>query len=134
MKENAILFWALVLASASPTFARIGETLDECQQRYGSATGDVSASDITFRRDSVIIVIHFRRGKSFQEDFAPESGARLNEAQIKQFLDENAEGSTWEANGETAGETDVQTESYFCDVPQLSPTFLVTATLAFLRL
>lgn len=98
-----VLFPLLCLSTA---FARIGETLDECEARYGSKTGSVAADQITFQRGGITIIVRVRDGRSIQEDFAPEAGGRLSESQIEQLLNENAEGSTWERNGETPVETD----------------------------
>ncbi len=91
---------ALVTATTSG-FARLGETLDECKSRYGSA-GQIASDQFTFQSGHFSIVVHIRNGRSIQEDFAPQSGNVLSESDFAQLLQENSEGSTWEISGETA--------------------------------
>ena len=58
---------------ASTAFARIGETLDECQTRYGVMIGtDMTRSDYpayVFRKDGIEIRVRLYDGKSAQEIF-----------------------------------------------------------------
>jgi hypothetical protein len=98
MKPVLVFLFAMV---SQPTFARLGETLDECKWRYGSPTGQLGADEITFYRGHVGIVVHLRGGRSIREDFAPEAGATLSANQIANLLSENSEGSVWEIAGET---------------------------------
>ncbi|MDQ2868302.1 MAG: hypothetical protein M3R59_07825 [Verrucomicrobiota bacterium] len=93
----------VLLLSSIPqlSLARIGETIGECELRYGPATGRISADEIPFYRSHVVIVVHLRAGRSIREDFGPESGGILSEEQIADFLGQNSEGSTWEISGET---------------------------------
>jgi hypothetical protein len=94
------LFGSLIFF-ATCGFARIGETLDECKSRYGSA-GQIAADQFAFQSGQLSIVVHIRNGRSVQEDFAPQSGNVLSEADFTQLLQENSEGSSWELTGETA--------------------------------
>jgi len=97
---------AVALACSVTAFGRIGDTLAECTARYGNETGNLAADQIMFVRDHIVIVVYLRDGRSFQEDFALDAGGPISETQIAQLLAENAEGSTWELNGETPVETD----------------------------
>ena|SRR6266436_8578765 len=64
----------LALLLTSTVFARIGETLDECQTRYGVMIGTdmMARSDYpayVFRKDGVEIRVRLYNGKSAQEIF-----------------------------------------------------------------
>jgi hypothetical protein len=91
----------VALLAAISAEARIGETLDECKARYEGPTGQLAPDQFTFRRGHITIIVHVRDGRSIQEDFAPESGAVMSEAEMAGFLQENSEGSTWEFLSET---------------------------------
>jgi hypothetical protein len=99
---KAIASLSLIVLMASPSFARVGETPDECAIRYGSSTGNLAKGQATFRRGGVTIVVHFENGKSVREDFGPESGGMLSDDQINSLLQESAEGSSWDKAGETS--------------------------------
>lgn len=68
-------FFAVIFLSytVSGAFARLGETLDECQARYGVMIGtDMSRSDYpayVFRKDGIEIRVRLYNGKSAQEIF-----------------------------------------------------------------
>ena len=96
------LFFALIsILSISSVRAGLGETLDQCVARYGFRTGNSAADQITFVRDHITITVHFRGDRSIQEDFTPEHGSTISEAQGVEILRENSEGSAWEISGET---------------------------------
>ena len=46
--------------------------------------------------------MHVRDHHSIREDFAPEAGATLSDAQIDAILKDNAKGYNWETVGESA--------------------------------
>jgi hypothetical protein len=94
------LFIALIFLPGL-LFARLGETLDQCKTRY-SAVGQLGADQFKFRQGHINIIVHVRNGRSIQEDFAPEGGGSLSESDFAELLQENSEGSSWEASGETA--------------------------------
>ena len=87
MKAIALL---TLLALSGSAEARIGETLDECSYRYGPSIGHI------------YITVHVRDHHSVREDFAPEAGGTLSDAQIDAILKDNAKGYHWEKVGETA--------------------------------
>lgn len=93
---------AIALLLGSNLFARIGESLDECKLRYGSA-GQVAPDEYKFNRGHVAIFVHIRNGRSIQEDYAPESGDSFTQSDFDELLAENSEGSTWDITGETSG-------------------------------
>jgi hypothetical protein len=101
MKTRLLFLAILFLAAAPLSFARLGETLDQCKTRYGGPTGQYGEDEFLFTRDHTAITVHFRANRSVQEDFGPDAGGTLSEAQVAEILQENSEGSTWEANGDS---------------------------------
>jgi hypothetical protein len=91
-----------LLALSASAEARIGETLDECSYRYGASIGHYSKDQVRFNRGHIYITVHERDHHSIREDFAPEAGGSLSDAQIDAILKDNAKGHNWEKLGETA--------------------------------
>ena len=79
MKAIALL---TLLALSSSTEARVGETLDECSYRYGASIGHYSHDQVRFNRGHIYITVHVRNNHSIREDFGPEAGGTLSDAQI----------------------------------------------------
>jgi hypothetical protein len=100
MKAIAIL--TLVLSLSGLADARVGETLDECSYRYGASIGHYSKDQVRFNRGHIYITVHVRDNHSIREDFAPEAGGTLSDAQIDAILKDNAKGYKWEKVGESA--------------------------------
>src|SRR5678815_417243 len=99
MKAIAIL---TLLALCGLAEARIGETLDQCTYRYGASIGHLSRDQVRFNRGHIYITVHVRDHHSIREDFSPEAGATLSDAQIDAILKDNAAGYSWEIVGESA--------------------------------
>ena len=99
MKALAIL---TLLALSGLAEARIGETLDECGYRYGASIGHSSKDQVRFNRGHIYITVHVRDNHSIREDFGPEAGGTLSDAQIDAILKDNAKGHHWDKVGETA--------------------------------
>jgi hypothetical protein len=100
MKAIAIL--TLVLSLRGLAEARIGETLDQCSYRYGASIGHYSHDQVRFNRGHIYVTVHVRDHHSIREDFAPEAGGTLLDAQIHAILEDNAKGHNWEMVGESA--------------------------------
>ena len=102
MTKTPLSLTALVLFAVAPlSFARLGETLDQCKTRYGGQTGQYGDGEFRFRRDHMVITVHLRGDRSVREDFGPEAGGVLSEAEIASILQENSEGSSWEVIGDS---------------------------------
>jgi len=93
MKAIALLTLLSLSGSAE---ARVGETLDECIYRYGSSVGHYAKDQVRFNRGHIYITVHVRNNHSIREDFSPEAGATLSDAQIDAVLKDNAKGYNWE--------------------------------------
>jgi hypothetical protein len=100
MKVIAVL--ALMPFLGGLADARVGETLDECSYRYGASIGHYSKDQVRFNRGHIYITVHVRDNHSIREDFAPEAGATLSDAEITAILKDNAKGYKWEKSGESA--------------------------------
>jgi hypothetical protein len=99
MKAIALL---TLLCLSGAAQARVGETLDECSYRYGSSIGHYSKDQVRFNHGHIYITVHVRDHHSIREDFAPEAGGTLSDAQIDAILKDNAKGYNWEKVGESA--------------------------------
>jgi hypothetical protein len=99
MKALAVL---MLLSSTDLADARVGETLDECSYRYGASIGHYSKDQVRFNRGHIYITVHVRDHHSIREDFSPEAGGTLSDAQIDAILKDNAKGYNWEKMGESA--------------------------------
>lgn len=95
----------LLIFTMVSAFARLGETPDQCAMRYGSSTGRSASDQLSYSRGHLLITVYFSKDRSIREDFAPESGGSLTEAQVVELLQENAEGSSWEVMGQSATAT-----------------------------
>lgn len=100
MKLIALL--TLMLSISLFAEARVGDTLDECSYHYGSSIGHYSKDQVRFSYGHVYITVHVRDHLSIREDFAPEAGGTLSDAQIDAILKDNAKGYKWEKAGESA--------------------------------
>lgn len=95
MKIFSIASLAILLSGFS-AFARLGETPNQCQMRYGSSTGQ-SGPYFTYYKDHFDIMVLFRDGKSVEETFFI-VGAVLSEENISEFLNANSDGSSWKTS------------------------------------
>jgi hypothetical protein len=98
---KAVVLLTLLALSGSAE-ARVGETLDQCSYRYGPSIGHYSHDQVRFNRGHIYITVHVRGNHSIREDFGPEAGATLSDAQIHAILEDNAKGYHWDTVGETA--------------------------------
>jgi len=99
---KVIVILTLVLSLSGLADARVGETFDECTYRYGPSIGHISHDQVRFNRGHIYITVHVRDNHSIREDFAPEAGGTLSDAQIDAILKDNAKGYKWEKVGESA--------------------------------
>lgn len=87
---------------SSTVWARIGETLEECVERYGdpieSPTPDKSlqgAVRVPFLSSGIIRDVTFWRGKAAEISFHNEDNSTISKAQSEILLEDNAGSSTW---------------------------------------
>lgn len=88
------LFPLILLACSASAFGRIGETPNQCQDRYGSSTGQAGQFTM-YSKGHVTVAVLFIDGISAKEIFNTEAGSQFSGDQISELLTANAEGSTW---------------------------------------
>src|SRR6266446_6044548 len=97
MKKLIILVLSLSTALfARESFARIGETLDECETRYGFRNGQIGPNAYTFHEDHILITIVFKNDRSVCEMYTPEASSSMSEEQALDILSANLSGSSWQ--------------------------------------
>lgn len=85
--------------------ARLNETLEQCERRYGAATGkDAESGEASFSKAGIVIRAHFHAGKVDFISFTHEGGAAFTPGEIS-VLNEANLGVEWK----TAEPLDVTT-------------------------
>ena len=91
----AIAFFLLV----SPAFARIGETEQQIEARYGKSTLTVSTGNEplqkVYQSSGLNITVTYLDGVSQREIFTKQDGSELSKNEIAILLEANAAGSKW---------------------------------------
>lgn len=100
MKIFAVVSFGILLSAVTAS-ARLGETPDQCQMRYGTTNGS-RGTYVLYYKDKFDIAVMFRDGKSVEEIFSPNVGGEFTEDLLAGFLSANSEGSTWQT-GDTSG-------------------------------
>ena len=94
MSVKTLLLSLLASLVAHSAFARLGETKDECETRYGFARGQMG-NGVTYLKDHITIIVVYKDDHSVRETFVPEGGSFLHEEQIDDLLNANSRGSKW---------------------------------------
>jgi hypothetical protein len=87
----------VVIASANVAMARLGETYEQCVQRYGPLVekeGDGKYPQFIFEKDGIEVGINFLNGKAAQISYK-KAGFFLD-ADIQRLLDVDSAGSPWQ--------------------------------------
>ena len=100
MKRSVIILAVTIALFARPAFARIGETAEECEARYGNKTGQIGTHAFTFSKDHITITVLFENDRSVREMFTPEFGEGISEQQVVDLLSANSGGSSWKVQKE----------------------------------
>lgn len=91
-------FLFLMLA-ISPTWARLGETAEECDARYGKPTTVEKESDgipnRTYQYGDFLVKVAFIDGKSVCEEFKKTGKNLLTMEEAQRLLEVNKQGSDW---------------------------------------
>jgi hypothetical protein len=91
-----LLCLILSLAFFSFAHARLGETLQECEMRYGALlekTGDPKNPQFIFKKDGTTIGINFLNGKAAQISYM---SPKFSDLEIQKLLEVNSQGSKWQ--------------------------------------
>ncbi len=91
-----VIALAVAVASAS---ARIGETLEECQARYGKPVSAAKPGEmVAFYKDDIFLGVSFFEGKADLIIFTKKAGQRtvhFTDEEIEMLLKANGHGQKW---------------------------------------
>src|SRR5437870_4035185 len=97
-----LLIFLVVFAPGSIAFARLGDTLEECNARYGSFISRGSWGErYIFSHRYLTITVEFRNEHSVSEEFKPQPGQALTEELVADILASNFAGHTWSVVSES---------------------------------
>src|ERR1044072_6953661 len=106
LPTKVILFFAAILLSTS-AFARIGETLEQLNKRYGHPSQASRGNEVyrryTFRGFSILVALD--QGVSQCEVYEKGDGSRMSEGEILGLLEANAAKSPWREEAEESTTT-----------------------------
>jgi hypothetical protein len=83
-------------------FARVGDTVEKCVERYGKPTqGAEDSEKKSFEKNGISIALDFRDGVAVAANYQGKAGwgnllGKLSEEQIKEILKIYEEGKAWE--------------------------------------
>jgi hypothetical protein len=95
------IFGAVFTLFASRVYARIGWTLDQCQQAYGQAVSHTppnksDAADVyTFDSGGYQIVCRLIYDKVAAVDYSRLDNRALSKQEVRELLDKNSDGAKW---------------------------------------
>ena len=84
MKFPHLIVLALGLFCVPDTFARLGETVAECEQRYGTAT-KLDSKTFSFKKAGFAMMITFFEGKADSITYVKEDLSHISENQQSQL-------------------------------------------------
>jgi len=126
MTKSAILLFLLLSAAVFAARANLGETLDQCKQKYGDPVETKQAPNvdemILFKKDGIKYAIGFKAGKSVILIIGKESTEKLGEEEVQQFLAANSQGSHWKKSIRPSG-NDIWMREDNLAVAQFDPLF-----------
>jgi hypothetical protein len=79
--------------------SRLGETFEQCVQRYGQLVrrqGNPDNPQFIFEKDGVTIGINFLDGKAGQISYSRAAGVPFHDLEVQQLLEVNSGGSSWQ--------------------------------------
>ena len=98
---KSIICALFIIAFSLPDLsARLGETLDQCVQRYGKAThygyqDETGAKSYDFWKNEINIVIWFVDGRAEKISYAKVGAGPFSEDELSYFLDANSNKLKW---------------------------------------
>ena len=108
MTKVSALLIPLFFACGSMVQARVGESINECEARYGKVierrSATISTSDpdaCVFSKAGITIVAEFKNGKAWRIVYRM---AHMDEEAVRTFLDVESSGSEWSAPLKLAGQ------------------------------
>jgi hypothetical protein len=99
MKKLSLFF--LLIAFATTSRARLGETPAQCAQRYGTPGAQSTADTLYFNKAGFLIAVHFFQGKADYLFFVKQKCNALkipdeiSENELELFMQANGSGKKW---------------------------------------
>jgi hypothetical protein len=97
--KNFLFAVVIVLASAGPLAASLGDAAERIDDAYGDIVGrrllDDGQLNIIYHKDRYLYSVTFANGRSVLERYSRFNGQGLSRKEIDRFLKANAGGGTW---------------------------------------
>jgi hypothetical protein len=97
--KNFLITIVIVLASAGPLAASLGDAAERIDDAYGDIVGrrllDDGQLNIIYHKDRYLYSVTFANGRSVLERYSRFNGQGLSRKEIDRFLKANAGGGTW---------------------------------------
>ena len=112
MMKIAIFSLAFIVSITATAKARLGENPDQLAQRYGQPLSEfdhkrqgdkIQLTDLIFQKGGYQINVTLSDGISVAESYKKINGAVLTVSEVQTLLNDNSEGSGWEAPHEVEG-------------------------------
>jgi hypothetical protein len=98
MKKSMILIMAVV-AAASSTWARLGDSGDMIEDSYGTIVQRRLREDetvsVVYAKNEYLFLVRFDNDRSISESYSHVKGTDLSEKEIRKFLKANAGRARW---------------------------------------
>ncbi len=106
--KSAVIFVLLLTATTPFSIARIGETPDQLEKRYGApsntARDDRPGMTVAiFNHSGITILVSFINGISSAEYYRKEDGSKFSDHEIEVILEANTQNSGWKQAQSTPG-------------------------------
>lgn len=101
---NCIPILVLLLGLSISAHAVIGETPEECQERYGKPTHESKDGETTFRvyeKNDISVAVHFWKGVAHSVGYTVKRGAKLPKKTLNALLEMNKGDSEWKTPPES---------------------------------
>jgi len=97
--KNFLIAIVIVLASAGPLVASLGDAAERIDDAYGDIVGrrllDDGRLNIIYHKDRYLYSVTFANGRSVLERYSRFNAQSLSRKEIDRFLKANAGGTTW---------------------------------------
>jgi hypothetical protein len=102
-----LLILALGVNASASAFARIGETIEQVDKRYGAPleTTKKNGESRRYSFGGFTILVNFERGISQCEVYQKKDVSRMTEAEIRGLLEANAGVSPWQGDADEGSDT-----------------------------
>jgi hypothetical protein len=136
---KALLLLSVLISLSSPALARIGETREQCDARYGKPVEVKDPNGVKYQKSGLNVICRFIEGKcgyiyfsKIQKDAQNES-LPLPVEEAKILMEVNSGGAPWSKAGEIAEDGFEAWESGDLEAgySKIAPSFLSIDTLAY---